>query len=145
MLEKLKDDKYWWIALFSVVPFYLLLILYIQKPLTPKFNHLWSTSFFFFSFFYPVVEEIIFRGMFQSYAAKIVNKHIWILSYANILTSIIFCSLHIIYQPSLWALSVFIPSIIFGYFKDKYNSLIPPIMLHIFYNASYFSLFGFYN
>ena len=144
MLEKLKDDIFWWIALLSVIPIYLLLILYIQKPLSlpTKFNHLWSTSFLFFSFLYPVLEEIIFRGALQSYAETIIKKNIWTLSYANILTSIIFCSLHFIYHPTLWAISVFVPSIIFGHFRDKYNSLTPPIILHIFYNASYFSIFG---
>ena len=31
-----------------------------------------------------------------------------------------------------------LPSLLFGYFKDRYRSLTIPIILHVFYNAGYF-------
>ncbi len=35
-----------------------------------------------------------------------------------------------------------LPSLVFGYFKDKYHSLTAPILLHVFYNAGFFWLFA---
>lgn len=91
---------------------------------------------------YPVLEEFIFRGFIQDAIWQKIRKNlIASLSYANVLTSILFASAHLLYQPPLWALSVFIPSLIFGYFKDRTGSVVPSMLLHIFYNAGFFILF----
>jgi hypothetical protein len=49
-------------------------------------------------------------------------------------------------HPPLAAISVMIPSLIFGHFRDRYNAapyqhLAAPIGLHIWYNSGYFLLF----
>ena len=58
------------------------------------------------------------------------------------LISLVFTGLHFIYHPPLWAASVLLPSLVFGYFKDRYRTLTTPIILHVFYNAGYFWLFA---
>ena len=63
-------------------------------------------------------------------------------THANLITSLVFTGLHFIYHPPLWAASVLLPSLVFGYFKDRYRTLTTPIILHVFYNAGYFWLFA---
>lgn len=91
---------------------------------------------------YPVVEEIIFRGMVQPYIANRQPHKVLKLSVANLLTSALFASIHLLNQPVIWALATFFPSLIFGYCKERYQILLPSILLHITYNGGYF-LIGF--
>jgi membrane protease YdiL (CAAX protease family) len=93
-------------------------------------------SLFFIIVFYPVTEELIFRGMIQEFiAAKMVNYTFFTyISVANILTSVLFVAIHFVYHAPFWALMVFVPSLIFGYFKEQYKHIAPSIFLHIFYN-----------
>lgn len=88
--------------------------------------------------FYPVIEEIIFRGFLQSWIAQRWTQTLFKISAANLITSGIFALLHLFEHSALWALATFIPSLIFGYSQERYNSLIAPIILHTTYNAGYF-------
>ena len=90
---------------------------------------------------YPVLEELAFRGFIQSwlveypvFARNIVAK----LSLANIATSLVFAAAHLFGQPPLWAASVFFPSLVFGYFRDRTQRVLPGILLHCWYNAGFF-------
>jgi hypothetical protein len=67
--------------------------------------------------------------------------HIGPLTHANLLTSLVFTALHFIAHPPLWAAAVFLPSLLFGFFKDRSGTLAAPILLHVFYNSGYFWLF----
>jgi membrane protease YdiL (CAAX protease family) len=92
---------------------------------------------------YPVVEELVFRGLLQDLA----HRHLrpWSLgpvSHANLITSVAFTALHFVNHTPLWATAVFVPSLIFGFFKDRTGGLAAPIVLHAFYNSGYFWLFG---
>jgi membrane protease YdiL (CAAX protease family) len=92
---------------------------------------------------YPVIEEWLFRGLLQGYLQnRLKNQGIGIVSYANLLTSLLFSALHLFSHPPLWAGAVLVPSLIFGYFKDRTGRLGAPIALHVFYNGGYFWLFG---
>ncbi len=94
-------------------------------------------ALFLLLIFYPIVEELIFRGMIQEYIAlKTKERSLYFhsISLANILTSLLFVALHFIYHAPLWALLVFIPSLLFGYFKEQYKNIVPSIFLHMFYN-----------
>ena len=55
--------------------------------------------------------------------------------------SVVFTSLHLILRPGWFILGVLVPSLIFGYFRDRYRGVVPAILLHIFYNAGFFLLF----
>lgn len=95
-----------------------------------------TKSLFFLIIFYPVIEELAFRGVIQEYIASKTEQYpsFFNLTVANILTSVLFVLMHFVHHTPVWALLVFIPSLIFGYFKDQYNNIAPSIFLHMFYN-----------
>ncbi len=92
--------------------------------------------------FYPIVEELAFRGTIQELLSKQFDftSNFFIFSTANVLTSILFVGMHLFHHSLIWALLTFIPSLIFGYFKEKFDHVIPSIGLHIFYNLCYFTI-----
>jgi len=98
-------------------------------------------SFFFLIVFYPIIEELTFRGLIQEYISyKTKQKYFFLsLSFSNIITSFLFVSIHFFYHTPLWAFLVFFPSLVFGYFKDQTSSVLPSIALHMFYNLCFFS------
>lgn len=89
---------------------------------------------------YPVVEEWLFRGELQPLLARWQPAHWGPLTRANFITSVGFAALHLFFHPPLWALAVFLPSLVFGYFRERSGGLLAPILLHGSYNASYFLL-----
>lgn len=91
---------------------------------------------------YPVLEEIVFRGGLQPALASRLPAAAGPLTLANFLTSVVFCALHFLFHPPLWAVGVFLPSLVFGYFRERHNGLAVPIALHGVYNASYFLILG---
>jgi hypothetical protein len=108
-----------------------------DKPLR---HPLW---FLQLSVLYPVVEEIVFRGLLQELVQDYLSKaRLGPLSVANLLTSVLFTAAHFFYHPPLAASLVFFPSLVFGFFKDRTAALTAPILLHAFYNAGYLWLFG---
>ncbi len=92
----------------------------------------------------PLLEELIFRGVMQTELLRHASGALRKLgvSAANLLTSALFTGLHFFSHPPLWALAVFIPSLIFGHFRERHNSLYPPLALHIYYNTGYFLTMG---
>ncbi len=123
-----------------VVWAFLFLLIPLTNDLQWPFNQ--PVNFLVVVLAYPVVEEIIFRGMLQDYFNHIFSsKKIGQLSYSNMLTSVIFSVLHMLFHPVHWALLVIFPSLIFGYSKEQYLTLKAPIFLHTFYNIGFYWLF----
>lgn len=92
---------------------------------------------------YPILEEIAFRGAIQGYLLQRLPNLAWLkISLANFLTSLCFSLLHSVFRSLLNGLAVFIPSLIFGYFRDRYHHLYISIFLHMYYNLGYFWLFS---
>lgn len=115
------------------------------QPITPR-NLLHSPEIILFPILlYPVLEEIVFRGLIQGQLIlrEPWRQQLWGISGANVLTSVMFSALHFVHQAPLMAALVFFPSLVFGYFRDRYQRLLPSICLHIFYNAGFLSLFVF--
>lgn len=94
-------------------------------------------ALFFLIVFYPVIEELAFRGVIQEFIASKTKQFrpYFYITIANFVTSLLFVTVHFVHHTPLWALLVFIPSLIFGYFKDQYKHIVPSIFLHMFYNA----------
>ena len=94
-------------------------------------------SLFFLIIFYPVIEELAFRGVIQEYISSKTKQYpsLFYFSVANILTSLLFVAMHFVHHTPLWAMLVFIPSLIFGYFKEQFGHIGASIFLHMFYNA----------
>jgi uncharacterized protein len=91
----------------------------------------------------PIVEEIVFRGYIQTILGFALAKYktqkiFWL---PIIITSLIFSLLHFnaiktvnIFQTLSIVILALAIGLFSGYFKEKYNSLIPSINLHIFSN-----------
>lgn len=94
-------------------------------------------SLFFLILFYPVIEELAFRGVIQEFIASKTKglRPLFYVTFANVVTSLLFVAMHFVHHPPYWALLVFIPSLIFGYFKEQYADIRASIFLHMFYNA----------
>lgn len=93
---------------------------------------------------WPCLEEFFFRGMVQAHLFQQPwgKKERHGITMANVTTSLFFTLGHFGLHPPHWAMMVFVPSLIFGYFRDRSMSIYPSIMLHTFYNAGFFSLVG---
>ncbi len=92
---------------------------------------------------YPIIEELAFRGFIQTLLLeKPVFRNIMALKItnANIATSFLFASFHLFNQPPLWAASIFFPSLVFGYLRDRYNAVVPSIVVHAWYNLGFLLL-----
>lgn len=86
--------------------------------------------------FFPVVEELLFRGVIQPVLLQ--RRLLAICHYgvsrANIITSILFVGLHFFNNSAGWALAVMLPSLTLGYMRERYQNLIVPVLLHSFFN-----------
>ena len=118
---------------------FLLLFHGFMPPFSSSFEFSW-TVFLSLVIWQPLIEEILFRGIIQGQLAKHEwGKHSWLtISSANVTTSVLFVVMHMINSSPLFALTVFVPSLVFGYFRDYCNSVYPCIILHSAYNAMVF-------
>ncbi len=99
---------------------------------------------FYICVLYPVLEELSFRGFLQTWLLErpVMAVHrLRGLTGANLLVSILFAAAHLISHPPLWSALVFFPSLVFGYFRERHDSVITPILLHSWYNTGFFLLF----
>jgi membrane protease YdiL (CAAX protease family) len=86
----------------------------------------------------PVLEEFVFRGIVQGLLLRLsAQTRTGPLSVANLITTTAFVTLHLVSQPVGWALSVAIPSLIFGHMRDRFGTVAPAMVLHAFYNAGF--------
>lgn len=92
----------------------------------------------------PLIEELIFRGWLQGRLLRLEKCRVtWFgISCANALVASLFAIAHVFTHPPLWALLVIFPALVFGYFRERHSSVIPAIVLHIYYNGGYFFLFA---
>lgn len=91
---------------------------------------------------YPVLEEIVFRGAVQEFFAARLGGRRSALTRANLATSVLFAAAHVAVRGDPFAASVFFPSLVFGYFRERHATLASPILLHVSYNAGLFLIFG---
>ena len=75
----------------------------------------------------PLIEELLFRGFFQSSLTGELQRP-WV---AIVITSVLFASLH---QPTHWP-ALFVLSVLLGYSYEKSGSLFRPLFIHIFFNG----------
>ena len=136
-------DLLFWLAVVAGLLCWLVLYL-LLRPATPQWT--WPLAapadYLLPVLFYPVLEEIVFRGLLQELAQEYISRRtLGPISLANLLTSLVFTGFHFLNHAPLWAALVFFPSLVFGFFKDRYGTLTAPILLHGFYNAGFLLLF----
>jgi membrane protease YdiL (CAAX protease family) len=141
--RRLWQDPLFWLALAAGPLCWLVIFLVFRAQ--PQWG--WPLAaplqFLLPALIYPVLEEIVFRGLLQERVRERISQRTFgPLSVANLLTSVVFTGVHFIYHPPLWAALVFFPSLVFGFFKDRTRRLGAPIILHIFYNAGFMWLFS---
>lgn len=63
-------------------------------------------ALFFLIFFYPVVEELVFRGIIQEYLHKKTKQLPFLFSFsiANLTTSVLFVLMHLVNHTTFFAL-----------------------------------------
>lgn len=114
----------------------------------PLFDPAWPIKepgrFLFLVFLIPVVEELCFRGVIQPYlyrktAQRYLCKQ---LSLANCLTSLLFAVLHLIQHPLAWSIATFVPSLLFGWLRERSGKTWPAAAMHIYFNCGYFYFLG---
>ena len=135
-------DKMMWAAVFAA-PVTLSLLFWWQPELR-SVTVQWPKEAIMLILLLPLIEELAFRGYLQGrLAASAVQRFcIYGISGQNLITTAVFSSFHLLSHSILWSLAVIIPSLIFGFFRDKYQSVIPAVMLHAYYNGMYFYFFA---
>ncbi len=85
----------------------------------------------------PLIEELLFRGIIQGQLSRQGwgQYALFNITTANVVTSVLFVALHMFNNSPVWSLTIFIPSLVYGYFRDRFNSVYPSMLLHSSYNA----------
>ena len=81
----------------------------------------------------PIAEELIFRGGLQDLLANEIPRS-WPKEIANIITSVHFAIVHLLFKQDLSALLVFFPSLVLGWHYRRHKSIKTVIFIHFFYN-----------
>jgi membrane protease YdiL (CAAX protease family) len=96
-----------------------------------------SFSYFALSlFFFPLIEETAFRGVIQPWLNTFhtMQRRLFGISYANIVTSVLFSLIHLRHHHPIWAGAVFFPSLVLGYLREITGGIRIPFVVHAFYN-----------
>jgi membrane protease YdiL (CAAX protease family) len=93
---------------------------------------------------WPLLEELAFRGVLQPWLARTGwgARENWGITTANVTTSVLFAAAHLASDDPALAAGTFVPSLVFGYFRDRYGAIAPGAVLHVFYNAGWFLAAG---
>ncbi len=101
-------------------------------PLIPFINPKEITFLFTLNtFLFAFAEEVFFRGYLFK-ALEIKNNHI-----KNVIVSLVFTLAHVIFYGSLFKITVFFPSLIFGYLYIYTGSILAPVIFHAVSNLFY--------
>lgn len=132
----------WGAAILAAPLFWVAWFCWTRPGLHPGWPLEHPDTFLLLVLIYPVLEEVVFRGLIQDWAGKrLAGCTVGPVTAGNLATSTLFTLAHVGYHATPWALLVVFPSLVFGWLKDQTGSLIPPIGLHIFYNAGFVWLF----
>lgn len=97
-----------------------------------------SESLVGFLIVYPVLEELVFRGLVQDTLQRqpVLARTCWGVNGAIVIAALLFALAHLFAQPWPWALAVLAPGIVFGWAYHRYGTVLAPILLHVLYNAA---------
>lgn len=123
-----------WLALYAAA----------QSPVDPSWAFADPLRFASLVIAWPLLEELVFRGRIQPWLARTAcgARENWGITTANVGTSALFVAAHLATHAPVLAAATFCPSLVFGYFRDRYASIAPGTALHVFYNAGWFLLTG---
>lgn len=134
-------DPLWWTAagIGLIVAACLWLLLPDDIPTPPPFGPLQWLSVIAWQ---PAVEELAFRGLLQGQLLKALwgRRRLLNMTAANIVTSLTFTGLHFLDHPPILAISVFAPSLVFGWLRERHRNIWSPMVMHGLFNAEYFAV-----
>ena len=139
----LHRDRLFVAAVLAAVGFWMLL--WWLAPLQPiRWRQVASVPFLSLVVVQPCLEEVVFRGILQGWLSQWHRMRTGWRGFtaANGATALLFAAVHLVYHPPLWAAGVLIPALVFGFFRDRYASIWPGTLLHVFYNGGYFVITG---
>jgi uncharacterized protein len=93
---------------------------------------------------WPLAEEGLFRGVIQPALMRTRGgaREAWGVTTANAATSVLFALAQLFAHAPAWAAATVAPSLVFGYFRDRYGSIVPATALHVFYSCGWFLTLG---
>jgi hypothetical protein len=93
---------------------------------------------------FPVLEEIVFRGLIQDYLSnKTIGWNSFLgITWANGLTTLLFCVTHLVTRSLLVALLVIVPSLLLGALRDRRFSIKTLATIHVYWNGGVYLLIG---
>lgn len=135
-----RDAQFWWLAL-AALPVWLALGAVVGLGDARWVLHE-PARFAWVVLAYPLLEELAFRGALQPLLLRhaVARRQLAGISLANLLTSLVFAAAHLVQHAPAWAAAVLIPSLAFGYVRERFDAVAPAIALHVFYNFGYFLL-----
>jgi len=136
--------KPWYVAVLAAIPAWCILYLLNRPNIEPAWPFHSPVTFLLLVLLYPLLEELVFRGLVQGELMRraMFRQQVAGITLANVLTSTLFASVHLFTHPVGMAVLIFLPSLVFGYFRDRHDGwLLPAVLLHIYYNLGYFLLF----
>jgi hypothetical protein len=139
LLRKLIEDNLYIAAIVAALPFWI--VFHLTNPtLIDTTLPFPLQQFVLLVLIYPLLEEATFRGWLQGkFLESETGRKNWRgISFANLATSALFVIVHFFYHDGLWAAAVLLPSLVFGFFRERYQSIVPGLVLHIWYNCGYF-------
>ena len=132
-------DPLWWLAGAAGLVVTGILLGVLPGALARSALHGW-TAWLSCILWQPVLEEAVFRGLLQGELLRRTwGRYQWRgVSAANLLSSLAFVAVHFVHHPPLWAASVLVPSLLFGWLRERHRGLGAPIALHVLFNAEFF-------
>jgi membrane protease YdiL (CAAX protease family) len=113
-----------------------------------SFHWIWQI-FLIQLFLVAFPEEIFYRGYLQSRLDQMIGKDqqifgVWVNLQSILLCSALFAIAHLLTIPNLARLSVFFPSLLFGWMRRADQSVVPVAIFHALCNLFSQFLWGFY-
>lgn len=105
----------------------------IGIPLAPAESTPWL-----FVLAFPIAEELTFRGLVQGQLARFaaMRQRRAGISGANVVATLLFAAAHLPFRGPSTAALVLLPSLTFGWIRDRHCAVWPAALLHMSYNAS---------
>jgi uncharacterized protein len=136
-IGRLARDRFVITAVVLAPAFWLCIVLLPWIPLPGR--HFSLAQILVLGLMFPVLEELAFRGLIQGYclrAAPLRHRQFGVTG-ANGVTSLLFAAAHLFHQPLWIAVSILIPSLIFGELRDRFGRVWPGMVLHSYYNLGF--------
>ncbi len=128
-------DPHFVLAAVAAVPVWIALGVLVGDRMRVSLTPMTIASFLLLQ---PVAEELAFRGALQG---RLLRRgwtwQIGPVSAANLATTCLFVLAHLLVQSVSWAVAVAAPSLVFGYLRERFSSVLPPIAMHSLYNAGF--------